>query len=82
MKNENLSHITAYSGMVKLNGKDLNKIKNAGQKLAIDMFGILVITKDVTPELVLDTIGSIQVHGIVKAPNKVKEVLKQIRAQH
>lgn len=75
----NISRIIVYSGFVKLKRKDLEKLKAIGKKVTISMAGVLIFARNVTPELVLETVESIQVHGIIKASPKVKEILKCIK---
>lgn len=74
MNHTNVSRLVAYSGLIILKNKDLQKYKAAGQKVAINITGILIITKDVTPELALNTIDSIQVHGKFKASPEIKHL--------
>jgi hypothetical protein len=71
-----MSSIIAYSGIVIIKRKDLEKLKVAKQKANIRMAGLLVIARDVSPELAKETINSVKVRGIVKASPEVKQVLK------
>ena len=71
-----LSSITAYAGIVTIKRKDLEKLKAARRKANIQMVGLLVIAKDVSPGLAKETIQSIKVRGIVKASSEVKQILK------
>lgn len=70
--------IQAYSGIVKLSRRDLEKLKAANQKVAVKMIGLLIIDKGVSPELAMETIKSIRVYGAVHASPKVKSVLRGI----
>lgn len=71
-----MSSITAYSGIVTIRRKDLEELKAAKRKANIQMIGLLIIAKDVYPDLAKETINSIKVYGIVKASPEVKQVLK------
>lgn len=73
--NLNISSITAYSGIVTINRKYLEKLKTDNRKSKINVAGLLVISKDVSPELVKETIESVVVHGIILASREVKKVL-------
>lgn len=73
-----MSSITAYSGIVIIKRKDLEKLKAAKRKVNIQMVGLLVIANDVSPDLANETIGSVKVHGIVMASFEVKQILKHL----
>ena len=47
----------------------------AGEKLDIKTVGMVVIPRDVTPELARQTIQSIQVYGVLRASPAVKDAL-------
>lgn len=70
------SKVVAYSGVVTLTRKDLEKLKAANKKSNIDMVGMLVISKDVTPELAEETIESVKVRGIIRASSEVKNAIR------
>lgn len=72
----NLSSIMAYSGIVTINRKDLEKLKAAGEKAKINMAGLLVISKDVSVELAKETIETVVVHGKIKASPEIKVFLR------
>ncbi|MCB8837966.1 CopG family transcriptional regulator [Aurantimonas sp. VKM B-3413] len=55
---------------------DLERAVAAGEVLSIEVLGLVVIEADVTPELALRAIGSIQVLGALQAPPAVKAALK------
>ncbi|MGM0216679.1 hypothetical protein [Enterococcus sp. AZ109] len=78
MKNIDIdkSKVIAYSGLVTLTRKDLEKLKARKRKAKISMVGILLISKDVTSELANETIESVKVHGIIHASSAVKAVLR------
>lgn len=70
------SEVFAYSGVVTLTRKDLEKLKARKRKAKVNMIGLLVITKDVTPELAKETIESVKVHGIIRASAEVKKAIR------
>jgi hypothetical protein len=42
----------------------------------VKVIGMFILTDDITPQLALDTIQSVTVRGVFKAPEDVKEALK------
>ena len=54
---------------------DLEKCKEAGEQLHIQVLGLAVIASDVTPDLARETIAQIQVLGALSAPAAVKAAL-------
>jgi len=54
---------------------DLEAVRNAGQKLQIQVLGLASIGADVTPELALATIDSVTVLGALHASAAVKAAL-------
>lgn len=63
-------------GTVTFNRKELSELKARKQKLNIKVIGLFILAQDVTPDLALATIESVVVHGAFKAPDDVKEALK------
>lgn len=63
-------------GTVTYTYKDLEAMKALGEKLNIKVIGLFILAQDVTPDLALATIESVVVHGAFKAPEDVKEALK------
>ncbi len=55
--------------------KDLEFQRADSQKLDIRVVGMVHIANDVTPELALDTIESLQVFGVLRASPELKEAL-------
>jgi Arc/MetJ-type ribon-helix-helix transcriptional regulator len=53
----------------------LEKYRANGEKLDIKVVGMVGISKNVTPELALDTIQSLEVHGVLRASKEVKDAL-------
>lgn len=54
---------------------DLEAVRDAGQKLQIQVLGLVSIGADVTPELALSTIDSLTVLGALHASAAVKAAL-------
>lgn len=54
---------------------DLEAVRDAGQRLQIQVLGLASIGADVSPELALETIDSITVLGALHAPPAVKAAL-------
>jgi Arc/MetJ-type ribon-helix-helix transcriptional regulator len=62
-------------GALLLNRQDLLKRKREGRKLSLRMIGVLSLSDDIDPELALETIESIEVKGVFRAPGELKEAL-------
>lgn len=73
-----MSKVIAYSGIVTIKRKDLEKLKETNRKANIQMTGLLVIAKDVSPNLASETIEKVKVRGIIKASPDVKAVLHKL----
>jgi len=54
---------------------DLEALRSAGEILHVKVVGLARIDPDVTPELALETIGSITVLGALQASREVKKAL-------
>ncbi len=63
-------------GTLIYNHHNLQEKKDNNEMVNIKVIGMLILADDITPELALDTIQSITVHGVFKAPEEIKEVLK------
>ncbi len=55
--------------------RDLEQIRDCGQPVHIRVLGLASIAADVTPELALATIASVEVLGAFRAPAAVKTAL-------
>ena len=55
--------------------RDLEELRAAGRTVAIRVLGLATIDHDVTPELALATITSVEVLGAFRAPEAVKAAL-------
>lgn len=62
-------------GLQHFSADDLKRLKAAGQKLDIRVLGLASIAHDVSPELALATIESLQVLGALQASPAVKAAL-------
>ncbi len=62
-------------GALILGRSDLEEKRLKGIRLNIKFLGLFVLANDVTPELALATIESIEVHGAFKASDEVKKAL-------
>ena len=66
---------TLVLGLQHFSAADLSAVKAAGQTLQIRVLGLATIADDVTPELALATIASIEVLGALRASPEVKAAL-------
>ena len=66
---------TLVLGMQHYTRYDLEAVRTAGEKLQISVLGLVSIAEDVSPELALATINSIEVLGALRASAAVKAVL-------
>jgi len=55
--------------------KDLEKLREAGETINIKVIGLFILGDDITPQLALDTIESVTVRGVFKAPENIKNAL-------
>lgn len=55
--------------------KDLEKFQEAGETINVKVIGLFILGDDITPQLALDTIESVTVRGVFKAPEDVKKAL-------
>jgi hypothetical protein len=62
-------------GLQHYSRRDLEAVRAAGEKLEIRVLGLASIADDVPPELVLETIDSIDVLGAFRASPDVKAAL-------
>jgi Arc/MetJ-type ribon-helix-helix transcriptional regulator len=58
-----------------LTRRDLEALQDAGQTIELRVLGLASIADDVTPELALATIASVEVLGAFRAPRAVKAAL-------
>jgi Arc/MetJ-type ribon-helix-helix transcriptional regulator len=58
-----------------LTRRDLEALQDAGRMIELHVLGLASIADDVTPELALATIASVEVLGAFRAPRAVKAAL-------
>jgi Arc/MetJ-type ribon-helix-helix transcriptional regulator len=66
---------TLELGLREFDKADLEAIKAAGERLHVKVVGLVRFGADVTPELALETIGSLTVLGALQATPDVKAAL-------
>ena len=66
---------SAIVGAMVCGRRTLERARDANQRLALRVVGLLSISDDVTPELAREAIESVKVHGIFKASKAVKDAL-------
>src|SRR5215216_5162892 len=72
---ETVARKTLVLGLQHYTRRDLEAVRAAGEKLEIRVLGLATIADDVPPELVLETIDSIDVLGAFRASPDVKAAL-------
>ena len=55
--------------------KDLEKLREDSETINVKVIGLFILGDDITPQLALDTIESVTVRGVFKAPEDVKKAL-------
>ena len=63
-------------GTLSYNRHELDQKRDENEMINVKVIGMFILTDDVTPQLALDTIQSVTVRGVFKAPVDVKEALK------
>jgi Arc/MetJ-type ribon-helix-helix transcriptional regulator len=66
---------TLVLGVQHYSRRDLEAVREAGQRLQIRVLGLASIAEDVSPELALATIESVEVLGALRAGTAVKAAL-------
>lgn len=62
-------------GTLSLNRKELEEKRANNEMVNAKVIGMFILADDVTPQLALDTIESVTVRGVFKAPEDVKSAL-------
>jgi Arc/MetJ-type ribon-helix-helix transcriptional regulator len=62
-------------GLRQFTKAQLETVRSAGEKLHIQVLGLAVIAADVSPDLAVETIATIQVLGALQASSEVKAAL-------
>ena len=63
-------------GTLSFTRHELEQKRDENEMINVKVIGMFILTDDVTPQLALDTIQSVTVRGVFKAPEDVKEALK------
>ena len=63
-------------GTMSYSRRELEQKLEDNEMVNIKVIGMFILTDDITPQLALDTIQSVTVRGVFKAPEDVKEALK------
>ena len=66
---------TLVLGVEHYSRRDLEAVRDAGQRLQIRVLGLASIADDVSPDLALATIESVEVLGALRASTSVKKAL-------
>jgi len=62
-------------GVLIYDSNDLEKARRKGEKLDMNVIGSIILANDIDPELARQTIERVQIRGIFKASDAVKEAL-------
>jgi Arc/MetJ-type ribon-helix-helix transcriptional regulator len=73
--NDTVARRTLILGTQHLSRRDLEELREAGQTVKLHVLGLATIANDVSPELALATIASVEVLGAFRAPREVKAIL-------
>jgi Arc/MetJ-type ribon-helix-helix transcriptional regulator len=73
--NRTVARKTLVLGLHHYTRQDLEAIRSAGEKLQINVLGLVSIAEDVSTELALATIDSVTVLGALRASSAVKAAL-------
>ena len=63
-------------GTLTFNRRELQQKREENEMINVKVIGMFILADDVTPELALDTIQSVTVRGVFKAPEDVKKALE------
>jgi Arc/MetJ-type ribon-helix-helix transcriptional regulator len=72
---ESVNRQAFVMGVLLYNRSDLEERRFKGIRLTIKIIGMFILDPEVTPELALATIDSIEVHGVFRASEAVKKAL-------
>ena len=56
--------------------KDLEELRDKNEKVNVKVIGLFILADDITPKLAQETIQSVTVRGVFKAPEDVKKALE------
>lgn len=63
-------------GTLGFSRKDLEQKRETNEMVNVKVIGMFILGDDITPELARETIQSVTVRGVFKAPDDVKEALE------
>jgi hypothetical protein len=72
---DSVSRRTLTLGTLHLGRRELERLRNAGETVDVRVLGLATVADDVSPELALATISSVEVLGAFRAPRAVKAAL-------
>ena len=73
--NDTVTRRALKLGTRHLSRRDLESLREAGQTVDLHVLGLATIAQDVSPDLALATISSVEVLGAFRAPREVKAAL-------
>jgi Arc/MetJ-type ribon-helix-helix transcriptional regulator len=73
--NDTVTRRALTLGTRHLSRRDLESLRDAGQTVDLHVLGLATIAPDVSPDLALATISSVEVLGAFRAPREVKAAL-------
>jgi len=73
--NETVARRTLTLGTQHYSRRDLEELRAAGRQIELRVLGLATLDDDISPELALATIASVQVLGAFRAPRAVKAAL-------
>jgi Arc/MetJ-type ribon-helix-helix transcriptional regulator len=62
-------------GTLTYNRRELERKREDNEMVNVKVIGMFILTDDVPPQLAMDTIQSVTVRGVFKAPEDVKQAL-------
>jgi Arc/MetJ-type ribon-helix-helix transcriptional regulator len=73
--NDSVERRSLTLGTQHLSRRDLEALRDAGRQVEVRVLGLVTVADDVSPELALATIASVEVLGAFRAPRAVKAAL-------
>ncbi len=71
--NRRMAECTWFIGVYCVNGKELKKLQEAGERTSIDGYGLLLFDSSCTEALVKETVEKIRVRGRVVCSRELKD---------
>ncbi|MGC9779171.1 MAG: CopG family transcriptional regulator [Candidatus Heimdallarchaeota archaeon] len=66
-------------GVISINKKTFERALSQSKKVKIHVIGMLNLERDITPELIEETVDTIKVYGVLRASKEVKDALQKIK---